>query len=127
MINYKVSQRGTPGVAGGGAKKYYASAVPSNLFTLRKLANQISKRTTLSTADVIATLESFLEIIPEHLAEGDRVKLGEFGTFRVNLKSTGNDLEEDVSTENIIGNKIIFNPGKMVKDTLKTIEYKKVK
>ena len=74
-----------------------------------------------------SNLESFLEIIPERLAEGNRVKLGEFGTFRVNLKSTGNDLEEDVSTENIIGNKIVFNPGKMVEDTLKTIEYKKVK
>ena len=126
MINYKVSKKGTPGVVGGGQQKFYATTAPSELFTLRKLATQISKRTTLSVTDVIATLESFLEIIPEHLAEGDRVKLGEFGTFRVSIKSKGSDAEDDVSAENIIGNKIVFNPGKLVKSTLKTIEYKKL-
>lgn len=125
MINYKVTQRGTPGIPGGGTKKYYASAIPRSLFTLSKLATQISKRTRLSTADVIVTLESFLEIIQELLAEGDRVRVGEFGTFRVNLKSTGSDLEEEVSAQNVIGNKIIFNSGQMVKEVLKLHKYKK--
>ncbi len=125
MIEYKVVVKGTPGVQGGGQKLYYAHVVPSSLLTLRALAKQISKRTTLSVLDVIATLESFLEVIPEHLAEGRKVKLGEFGTFRVNVKSTGSEKEEDVTSDNIIGNKIIFNPGVLVKDVLSNVKYKK--
>lgn len=126
MINYKVSKKGIPGVIGRGSQKYYVTTASSSLFTLRKLVTQISKRTTLNITDVIATLESFLEIIPKYLEEGDHVKLGAFGMFRVSLKSKARDKEEDVFAENIIGNKIIFTSILLVKNTLKIIEYKKL-
>ncbi len=126
MIKYKVIKRGTPGVAGGGEQKFYASLPPRDVLTIRALAEQISRRTTLTATDVIATLEAFIALVPEHMLNGKIVKLGDFGSFRINIKSNGSTDAKDVSAINITGNRVVFNPGKLIKNKLKLAEYKKV-
>jgi len=42
-IKFKSIQRGTPGVVGGGAKKFYASPVVSGETSLDKLSKQVEK------------------------------------------------------------------------------------
>jgi len=42
---------------------------------------------TVSSADTLAVLESMLTVIPEELAEGNIVELGDFGSF--SRKNTG--------------------------------------
>jgi hypothetical protein len=41
-IQYNIIQRGEPGVAGGGIKKYYASASTVNTIGINKLADRIA-------------------------------------------------------------------------------------
>ncbi len=126
MIKYRVIKRGTPGVTGGGEQKYYASLPVRDVLTIRTLAEQISRRTTLTATDVIATLEAFIAMVPEHMLNGKIVKLGDFGTFRINIKSSASTEAKDVSVDNITGNRVVFNPGKLIKKKLKLAEYKKV-
>ena len=106
-------------------KKYYALAVSSGEITVRELSTQISKRSTVSTADVIAVLESLLEVLPERIAEGDIVRLGDFGSFNLTIRGKGSTKEEEVTTNNIIGNSLNFRPGKELQKALDTISYKK--
>lgn len=106
-------------------KKFYAQAKSAGEITLRELAGQIAKRSTVSSPDVMAVLEAMLEIIPERIAEGDIVRLGDFGSFNLTLSSTGSVKEEDVTAANIRDNSLNFRPGKEIQKVLDTLTYRK--
>ena len=80
---------------------------------------------TVSTADTIALLEAFLTVVPDQLADGKIVELGEFGTFRISLSSDGADTADKVSADNITDVRVIFNPGKRFEDVLATLKFQK--
>jgi predicted histone-like DNA-binding protein len=107
-------------------KKYYAIARSSGEISVRELAQMIAKRSTLSTVDVMATLEALLEVIPERIAEGNIVRLGDFGSFSLSVSSDGAEKEEEVKSSLIKGNSLNFRPGKVVQKALDTIEYRKI-
>ena len=109
------------------AKKYYAQVKSSGETTLRELAKLISQTSTVSTADVMAVLEGFIEILPQEIARGQIVRLGDFGSFSLSIKSEGEEKEEKVNANSIKGNKLNFRPGKVVKDALNQIQYEKDK
>lgn len=107
------------------AKKFYAIAKSAGEISLRDLSNQISKRSTLSNADVMAVLESLLEVIPERIAQGDIVRLGDFGSFSLSISSEGSEKAEEVTANNIRGNSLNFRPGKEIQKVLDTLTYAK--
>ena len=125
-IKFKTLERGEPGVVGGGTKKWYATTVNDQRSNLKELTIDIERISTVNRADILAVLSSLVQLIPEKLANSTIVELGDLGTFRTNIKSTGVLKEEDVSSNNIIGNKVIFSPGQDIKDALKTVTYQKV-
>ncbi len=124
-VNYSVIPRANP-QSPQAAKKFYAIAKSSGEVSLRELSNMISKRSTVSNADVMAVLESLLEVLPERIAEGDIVRLGDFGSFNLTISSTGSEKEEDVNATSITKNSLNFRPGKVLQKALDTISYKKV-
>ena len=107
-------------------RKFYAIAKSSGEYTPRQLANEISKRTNLSTSEVFAAIEAFIDLIPELLADGKIVRLGEFGSFSISLSSEGVEKEDDFTAANIKDNSLNFHPGKLVQKVLNAAEYKKV-
>jgi len=52
-----------------------------------EIAAEIAKMSTVSTIDAIAVLEAFKQVIPQHLADGKIVRLGDFGTFITTINS----------------------------------------
>ena len=69
-IMYKAVPKTQPGVVGGGQIKYYAGIVRERPVVIRKFAAEISNMSTLTTTDVFAVLESFLERLHMQLEEG---------------------------------------------------------
>lgn len=124
-VNYKVIQRGEPGVIGGGTKKYYAAVEPGKTLRLDELSQDIADNTTVSETDAYAVLKALEKQLPKQLSRGFKIKLGDFGYFRLSISSTGHDNEEDVSEHSIKKSRIIFTPGKYIKDVLKTVRYLK--
>ncbi|MDR0754470.1 MAG: hypothetical protein LBF04_03685, partial [Prevotellaceae bacterium] len=53
-IQIKSVERGQPGIAGGGVKKYYASPVHGKELTLESLTKAIEKTSTVNGADIRA-------------------------------------------------------------------------
>jgi hypothetical protein len=49
-------------------KKYYAAVVTRGDVSLRELSKELALISTVSIADVMATIEALLEIIPRHWA-----------------------------------------------------------
>lgn len=123
-VKYNVVERGNPSKPAD-PKKYYPSIVSSGRLTLRQLAGEISKISTVSSADTMAVLEAFLSVIPGELAKGNIVELGDFGNFWLKSSAEGVDTAEAVRASQIGGVLPRFSPGKEFKKVLSTIEYEK--
>jgi predicted histone-like DNA-binding protein len=105
--------------------KYYAIVKSDGRADTIAIAKSINSMSTVSIPDTTAVLEAFLHVVPEKLADGRIVELGDFGTFRISVSSEGTTLAEDVSARNITDTKVIFTPGKRFKQMLNTIEFQK--
>ncbi|WP_018676627.1 HU family DNA-binding protein [Riemerella columbina] len=125
-IKYKVIQKGQPGVAGGGEKKYYASANVVSEKTLAGLTKDIEKISTVSGADIRAVLYALVDVMQASLADGQIIRLGELGSMRVSISSEGKAKEEEVTSAAIKNAKVVFTPGSDLKKMLATLSYEKL-
>ena len=124
-IQFNVVERGKPGDPTA-PKKFYPSIQSSGRMTLRQLANRITQMSTVSSPDTMAVLESLLTIIPQELAEGNIVELGEFGNFWLRTNADGIEEMEKVSASQVTNLLPRFNPGKEFKKALTTVDFVKV-
>ena len=124
-VKYKVIQRGQPGVAGGGEKKYYANAVTNGELTLEKLTTRIEKNSTVGGADIRAVLYAMVDLMRDELEDGAIVRLGDLGSLRISISSNGEAEEKDVTANSIKGAKCIFTPGSSLKKMLNNLTYEK--
>ena len=107
------------------APKYYAVAKSTSRADTNAVAKEIARMSTVSTADTMAMLEAFLTVVPDQLADGKIVAMGEFGTFRISISSDGADTADKVSADSITDVRVIFNPGKRFEDVLATLKFQK--
>lgn len=105
--------------------QYYPSLQSSGRLTLRQLAQRMAEISTLSTIDTMAAIEAFLQVVPQELADGNIVDLGDFGSFWLRTKTTGTAEQADVAKEQILDLKPLFRPGKEFKKVLDNAEFKK--
>lgn len=124
-IKFKVIEKGQPGVAGGGVKKYYASTQTTGEMTLTKLTKSIEMVSTVSGADIRAVLYAMVDVMKASLADGQIVRLGELGSLRINISSNGEEKAEKVTTKSVKGAKTVFTPGSDLKELLKNLKYEK--
>ena len=124
-IKFNVIQKGQPGVVGGGEKKYYASTQSSGELTLSGLTKRIEKISTVSGVDIRAVVYAMVDVMKDSPAEGQIVRLGELGSLRVSISSDGKVAEKDVNGASISGSRVIFTPGKDLKEMLLALSYEK--
>ena len=125
-INFKVIERGEPGVAGGGTKKFYASPVMDGEMSLADLTKAIEKICTVSGADVRAVLYALVDVSVDNLSNGTIVRLGDLGSLRISLSSEGLPTADEVKASSIKGSSVIFTPGTRIKEMLAVAKYHKV-
>lgn len=116
-IEYSLVQRGLPGDPKS-PKKWYASVRARGTTTERNMVDKISRGTSLSPGDVKNAIESLLQEIPRELADGQIVKLGDLGSFRVTLQSEGTDKEEEYAAAQIRKVKVNFTPSPIFEQLL---------
>jgi len=124
-VKFKVIERGQPGVAGGGEKKYYASPVMDGEQTLTGLTKAIEKICTVSGADIRAVLYAMVDVAVDTLADGTIVRLGDLGSLRMSFSSEGKATAEEVSASAIKSSSVIFTPGTRIREMLATVKYQK--
>ncbi|WP_289053698.1 HU family DNA-binding protein [Carboxylicivirga marina] len=124
-VNYKVVAKRNPSNREADPK-YYASANAKGKRNQRFIAKQIAERSSLNEMDILSVIEGFLQIVPECLADGYSVGLGDFGSFSITAKSEPADTAEEFNASLIEGVKPNFRPGKLFKKELGQLEYKKI-
>jgi predicted histone-like DNA-binding protein len=107
------------------APKYYAIVKSNGRSDTNAVAKSINRMSTVSSVDTAAVLEAFLTVVPEELANGNIVELGDFGTFRVSVSSEGTAQAEDLTARNITDVRVLFTPGKRFKQVLDMAEFQK--
>jgi len=123
-VKFNVVERGNPSNREA-PKKYYASVASSGRKTMRQIAGRITEMSTVSSADTMAVIEAFLTVIPQELAAGNVVELGDFGNFWLKANSEGSETAEEVRASNITNLLPRFNPGKEFKKVLATVDFEK--
>ena len=105
--------------------KYYATVKSLGRVDTHGIAKNINDMSTVNSVDVAAVLEAFMNVVPDQLAEGRIVELGDFGTFRISVSSEGAVEAADVNVRSITDVHVLFTPGKRFKKLLNATEFEK--
>jgi predicted histone-like DNA-binding protein len=106
-------------------KKFYANMKNDGEITLKQLSKRIGTMSTVNSADVLAVLDTLLQVMQDELSQGRIVRFGEFGSFAVSLSSMGKEKEEEVNATAVKAAKLLFKPGKDLKNMLAVLEFQK--
>ena len=126
MIKLKFLKRKNPRDLNA-PEKYYAAAVTAGSTDLNELADMVASQSTVSKADCYAVLTALESNVIRELRQGRMVKLGELGSYRLSIASEGRDTIDEVNTSMVKKAKILFRPGKGLRNMLKTLDFKKAK
>lgn len=116
-LKYRKVQRKVMAGLDAGKTKTYAIAKSRGYSDMERLCDLVAQRSSMSSADVKSILDSLNWVIGFELKYGSIVQVGEFGNFRLSLSSEGTENEEDFNGHMIKRSRIIFTPGKSLRQT----------
>ena len=93
--------------------------------TLKNISRDIEDKSSLSRGDIGNVLDNLVDQIPKYLLDGQTVSLGELGSLRLTLSSEGADKAKDFNASMIKNVKIVFTPGKMLKEEVAKATFEK--
>ena len=126
-IKYTVIERGEPGVAGGGTKRWYAAIKNDGEVTVDELVDEIEKFSALSEADIRGVIIALENVIQKEIVNGKIVRLDKLGSFYPSLSSGSAETEDKFNVNLIKGAKVNYRPGKGISDALSVAEFTKEK
>lgn len=89
MINYSIVMRGNP-VKKDEPKKAYASAQYSEVMDINRFAEHIASHGCVyKRSDIVAILTMSVDCMREQLLAGQKILLGDLGSFNISINSTG--------------------------------------
>lgn len=115
MVNYSLAHMSSKPGDESAPKLYYAKAQAAGEVTMDEMAEDISYATSLTDGDVLNAIRALIKQVNRHLAAGKIVRLENFGSFQLQLCSTGTDTEKKFTSANITSANIQFRPGKPIK------------
>ena len=93
-------------------EKAYAKNQVSEIWMLEKFAKHISDHNGVySRGTVKGVISDMCECLVEQLLNGNKIQLGELGTFGISISSVGADSIEKFTARNIKAVNILFAPG----------------
>ena len=94
------------------APKAYAKNQVRELMSFAKFTNHIAEHNgVFSRGNVKGVISDMCECLVEQLLNGNKVQLGELGTFGLTLKSKGAPSKEEYTTDYIKSLNVQFTPG----------------
>lgn len=111
MIDYSVFMMKNPANPEAPEKAYAKNQV-SEIWTLEKFAKHIADHNGVySRGTVKGVISDMCECLVEQLLNGNKIQLGELGTFGISISSMGADSLDKFTSKNIKAVNILFAPG----------------
>ena len=121
-MKYKKVLKKNPMVPAAPAK-FYMQPVSDGKVDKRMITDDLVLVSSLSRGDISSVIENLIDIMPKYLLMGKSVQLGELGTLRVSFLSEGADSMDELNPSMVRGQKIIFTPGKLLKELLPKLTF----
>lgn len=115
MVNYSLALMSSMPGDDNAPKLFYAKAQAAGEVTMDEMAEEISYATSLTDGDVLNAIRALIKQVNKNLAAGKIVRLENFGSFQIQLCSTGADTEKKFTSANITEATVQFRPGKPIK------------
>lgn len=107
-------------------EKYVARPFNTVNIDFKMLCDQVTKVGFVPRGTVKAVLDGLIDSLTTYMKIGASVSLGEFGTFRPSFGCKSQDNAEEVTTDTLRNRKIIFTPGSIFKDMIKSVSIQKL-
>lgn len=101
--------------------KACATILERGTVSIDAVAEELSRKTTLTATDVKAVLQGFMEFSVQHLLNGYRVSLGDIGTLHPTLKVKGAASADACDASTIEGVRCRFRPSHKLRTQLDAI------
>ena len=122
-VNLKVQRKKNPRDLSA-PDRYYVQAVKTGTCDLERPAYLIVNQSTVSEADCLAVLHSFVHNMMDELEQGRVVELGHLGNFQIKVSSLPSNSPEEVGIENVKSIGVNYRPSLRIKKRLKKIKFK---
>lgn len=109
-----------------GSKLFYANAKAAGVCDVYELCDLISSISTASSGDVKLILDVLVDVMRRSLGKGEVVQVGELGNFQLQFGSTGTITEKEFTQSLIKSKRIIFRPGKLLREAIKNYGFEKI-
>ena len=90
-----------------------------NRLEFKDLCRIISDQCSLTASDVKGIISAMLNVVNEELSNSKIVRLGDFGSFRCEVKGNLVDTADDWTRSKVKGVKLVFTPGTQFKTASK--------
>lgn len=130
MIKYKlVAKKDMREGAEQGAKLYYPQLVSNGKVAFDSLCDEVAEQSSLTSGDIKNCMDRLIYCLTAHLREGRTVDMGDFGLFRLNVRSEGADTEEGYDASTMMRTPSVqYYPGKKLRDMRMTgLTFERVK
>ena len=107
-------------------ERFYAQAQARGEIDLNTICERIQHSCTISKPDIYGVLTALESVMTHSLANGEIVRLGDFGTFQVSIGSNGAPAREDFDDSYIRRTRYLFRPGGMLKELQANMKFEKV-
>jgi predicted histone-like DNA-binding protein len=125
-LDFKAIEKGQPGVAGGGEKKFYAQIVNGKEASIDELVEDIEKFSALSEADIRGVIIALENEIQKKLAQGRIVRLEKMGSLYPSISSNGEESAEKVTSASIKKVGVNYRPGKRIIKSIRDAGFNKI-
>lgn len=122
-IQYRLTEK-SDNINATPKKGYYAQVVTRGTIDTNEMCRMISSRSSLTAADIKATLEALAGIIEEKLGEGYNICINELGTFSVSSETNKEaSLEEVLTGRQVRVKNINYRPSVRMKKSLRDVTF----
>ena len=98
------------------AKLFYPQLVSNGRVSFESLCDEVAEQSALTSGDIKSCMDRIVFCAANHLKEGRSVDMGDLGSLRLSLRSSGTATEEDYDpTQQMRTPSVIFTPGKKLK------------
>lgn len=126
-INYSLTLRSSNPLRDDAPRLVYAQAQYANLMTLEQLAEHIAHHgSNFSRGTIAAVLMEAVDCLREQLLLGNKVQLGDMGSFYCTLRSDGAATATDYSAERIRSVRVNWEPSAHFRDLRKEATFRYV-
>jgi len=124
-VKFRVKQQPYD-LAGNGARRYFARVNATSIVDFNSICETISDRSTVTKGDLMAVIEGCIFAMKSALQNGNIVKLGDFGSFSVGIKSQSTLTEKEFTASKIKRAHINFRPGSYLEKMLNNLTFQKL-